>query len=192
MISLDFWRSRIGGWRGHAKSQFLPAHFRKSHLSSFICLLWRITTCLSAITISVLLIIGGVEINPGPESTSDEEISPMEIDCVDDVFESSQTLQHSPISSQVLPMTSLDLSSQCSSNVPMTPKRVSLPQSPGRERVTRLERREIEPTLRRDELMTTTFAKVRMKFVSNVSMTIMRFLIFMQNTKKIGHALECC
>ena len=123
MISLDLWRSRIGGWRGHAKSQFLPAHFRKSNLSSFICLLWRITTCLSAITISVLLIIGGVEINPGPGSTSDEGISPMEIDCVDDVFESSQTLQHSPISSQVLPMTSLDLSSQCSSDVPMTPEK---------------------------------------------------------------------
>ena len=123
MISLDLWRSRIGGWRGHAKSQFFPSHFRKSNLSSFICLLWRITTCLSAITISVLLIIGGVEINPGPGSTSDEEISPMEIDCEDDVFESSQTLQHSPISSQVLPMTSLDLSSQCSSDVPMTPEK---------------------------------------------------------------------
>ena len=123
MISLDLWRSRIGGWRGHDKSQFLPSHFRKSNLSSFICLLWRITTCLSAITISVLLIIGGVEINPGPGSTSDEEISPMEIDCVDDVFESSQTLQHSPISSQVLPMTSLDLSSQCSSDIPMTPEK---------------------------------------------------------------------
>ena len=123
MISLDLWRSRIGGWRGHAKSQFLPPHFRKSYLSSFICLLLRITTCLSAITISILLIIGGVEINPGPGSTSDEEISPMEIDCLDDVFESSQTLQHSPISSQVLPMTSLDLSSQCSSDVPMTPEK---------------------------------------------------------------------
>ena len=106
----------------NAKSQFLPSHFRKSNLSSFICLLWRITTCLSAITISVLLIIGGVEVNPGPGSTSDEEISLMELDCIDDVFESSQTLQHSTISPQILPMTSLDLSSQCSSDVPMTPE----------------------------------------------------------------------
>ena len=130
MISLDLWRSRIGGWRGHAKSQFLHPTFRKSNLSMFICLLWRITTCLSAITISVLLIIGGVEINPGSGSTSDEEISPMEIDCVDDVFESSQTLQHTPISSQVLPMTGLDLSSQCSSDVSMTPeKSFSTPKS---------------------------------------------------------------
>ena len=70
-----------------------------------------------------MLIIGGVEVNPGPGSTSDEEISPTEINCVDDVFESSQTLQHSPISSQILPMTSLDLSSQCSSDAPMTPEK---------------------------------------------------------------------
>ena len=79
MISLDLWRARIAGWRGHAKSQFLPPHHRKSTLSMF-CLLWRITTCLSAITISILRIIGGIEIHPGPESTSDEEISPMEIE----------------------------------------------------------------------------------------------------------------
>ena len=123
MISLDLWRSRIGGWRGHAKSQFLPPHYRKSTLNMF-CLLWRITTCLSAITISVLLIIGGIEINPGPRSTSDEEISPMEIeDSLHDTFDfSSETIQRTPISSQVVPMTSLDLSSQCSNEVPMTPE----------------------------------------------------------------------
>ena len=132
MISLDLWRSRIGGWRGHLKSQFLPPHCRKSNLSKFICLLCRITTCLSAITISVLLIIGGVEINPGPGSTSDEEISPMEIeDSLHDTFDfSSETLQRTPISSQVVPMTSLDLSSQCSYDVPMTPeKSLSTPKS---------------------------------------------------------------
>ena len=131
MISLDLWRSRIGGWRGHAKSQFLPPHYRKSTLSMF-CLLWRITTCLSAITISVLLIIGGIEINPGPRSTSDEEISPMEIeDSLHDTFDfSSETLQRTPISSQVVPMTSLDLSSQCSCDVSMTPeKSLSTPKS---------------------------------------------------------------
>ena len=124
MISLDLWRSRIGGWRGHAKSQFLPPHYRKSTLSIF-CLLWRMTTCLSAITISVLLLIGGIEINPGPGSTSDEEISPMEIeDSIHDTFDfSSETIQHTPISSQVVLMTSLDLSSQCSCDVPMTPEK---------------------------------------------------------------------
>ena len=128
--SLDLWISRIGGWRGHTKSQFLNPPFRKSNLSMFICLLWRITTCLSAITISVLLTIGGVEINPGPGSTSDEEISPMEIDCMDDTFDSFETLQHTPISSQVLPMPILDLSSQCSSDASMTPeKSFSAPKS---------------------------------------------------------------
>ena len=122
MISLDLWRSRIGGWRGHGKSQFLPPHYRK--LSTF-CLLWRITTCLSAITISVLLIIGGIEINPGPGSTSGEEISPMEIeDSLHDTFDfSSETIQRTPISSQVVLMTSLDLSSQCSCDVSMTPEK---------------------------------------------------------------------
>ena len=84
----------------------------------------------SAITISVLLIIGGVEVNPGPGSTSDEEICPIEIDCTDDTFESSETLQRTPISSQLLPMTSLDLSNQCSSDVSMTPeKNFSTPKS---------------------------------------------------------------
>ena len=124
MISLDLWRSRIGGWRGHAKSQFLPPLYRKSTLSMF-CLLWRITTCLSAITISVLILIGGIELNPGPGSTSGEEISPMEIeDSIHDTFDfSSETLQRIPISSQVVPMTSLDLSSQYSYNVPMTPEK---------------------------------------------------------------------
>ena len=135
MISLDLWRSRIGGWRGHAKSQFLPPHYRKYTLSIF-CLLWRITTCLSAITISVLLLIGGIELNPGPGSTSGEEISPMEIeDSLHDTFDfSSETLQRTPISSQVVPMTSLDLSSQCSNEVPMTPeKSLSTPKSGKRE-----------------------------------------------------------
>ena len=133
MISFDLWRSRIGGWRGHAKFQFLPPpHYRKSNLSKFICLLWRITTCLSAITISVLLIIGGIEIHPGPGSTSDEEISPMEIeDSLHDKLDfSSETLQRTPISSQVVPMTSLYLSSQCSCDVSMTPeKSLSTPKS---------------------------------------------------------------
>ena len=132
MISLDLWRSRIGGWRGHAKSQFLPPHYRKSNLSKLICLLWRITTCLSAITISVLLIIGGIEINPGPGSTSDEEISPMEIDdSLHDTLDfSSETIQRTPISSQVVPITSLDLSSQCFCDVPMTPEKgLSTPKS---------------------------------------------------------------
>ena len=74
------------------------------------CLLWCITTCLSAITISVLLIIEGIEINPGLGSTSDEEISLMEIeDSLHDTFDfSTETLQRTLISSQIVLMTSLD------------------------------------------------------------------------------------
>ena len=70
--------------------------------------------------------IGGVELNPGPGSTTEEEISPMEIDdCSQDVFVfSSQTLQRTPISSQVVPLNDLDSLSQCFSDTPMTPEEV--------------------------------------------------------------------
>ena len=68
--------------------------------------------------------IGGIELNPGPRSTSGEEISHMEIeDSIHDTFDlSSETLQRTPISSQVIPITSLHLSNQCSCDVSMTPK----------------------------------------------------------------------
>ena len=69
--------------------------------------------------------IGGVELNPGLGSTTEEEISPMEIeDCSQDAFVlSSQTLQRTPISSQVVPLNDLDVLSQCSSDTPMTPEK---------------------------------------------------------------------
>ena len=72
----------------------------------------------TATTISALLMIGGVELNLGPGSTTEEEIVPMEIkDCSQDVFVfSSQTMQHTPISSQVVPLKDLDLLSQSSSD----------------------------------------------------------------------------
>ena len=68
-------------------------------------------------SISVLLILGGIEKNPtGPRSTSVEEISPMEIeDSLHDTLDfSSETIQRTPI---------LDLSSHCSNGVPMTPEK---------------------------------------------------------------------
>ena len=69
--------------------------------------------------------IGGVELNPGPGSTTEEENSPMEIeDCSQDALVlPSQTLQRTPISSQVVPLNDLDLLSQCSSDTPMTPEK---------------------------------------------------------------------
>ena len=136
MISLELYRARIGGWGGRGRSPLPQSHFRKSPLSVFIDILWRISTRLLATTISALLMIGGVELNPGPGSTTEEEISPMEIeDCSQDAFVlSSQTLQRTPISSQVVPLNDLDLLSQCSSDTPMTPEKgFSTPKSRKRE-----------------------------------------------------------
>ena len=50
--------------------------------------------------------IGGVEINPGPGSTTEEEICSIEIgECSQqDVIMFSQTVQHTSISSQVVPL----------------------------------------------------------------------------------------
>ena len=125
MISLELYRARIGGWGGRGRSPLPQSHFRKSPLSVFIDILWRISTRLLATTISALLMIGGVELNPGPGSTTEEEISPMEIeDCSQDAFVlPSQTLQRTPISSQVVPLNDLDLLTQCSSDTPMTPEK---------------------------------------------------------------------
>ena len=53
--------------------------------------------------------IRGIELNPGPGSTIGEKISPMEIeDSIHDTLDfSSEIIQRTPISSQVVPMTSL-------------------------------------------------------------------------------------
>ena len=59
-------------------------------------------------------------------------MSPMEIeDCSQDAFVlPSQTMQRTPISSQIVPLNDLDLLSQCSSDTPMTPeKSFSTPKS---------------------------------------------------------------
>ena len=69
--------------------------------------------------------IGGVELNPGPGSTTEEVISPIDIeDRSQDAFVSpSQTLQRTPISSQVVPLNDLDLLIQFSFDTPMTPEK---------------------------------------------------------------------
>ena len=125
MISIELYRARISGWGGHARYPLPQSHIRKSTLR--IDVLWRISTRLHANTISALLMIGGIEINPGPGSTTEEEISFMEIDdCSqpDVIPLSSQTVQRTPISSQVVPVYDLDLSSQCF-DCPMTPEKSS-------------------------------------------------------------------
>ena len=132
MISLELYKARIGGWGGRDRSPLPQSHFRKSPFFVFIDILWRISTRLLATTISALLMIGGVELNPGPSSTTEEEISPTEIeDCSQDAFVlSSQMMQRIPIPSQVAPLNDLDLLSQCSSDTQMTPeKSFSTPKS---------------------------------------------------------------
>ena len=119
MISIELYSARISGWGGRARSQLPHSIMTKSTIC--IDILWCISTRLEANTISALLMIGGIEINPGPGSPTKEEICPMEIEeCSQpDVFTfSSQTVQRTPISSQVVPLDDLDLSSQCS-DVPM-------------------------------------------------------------------------
>ena len=90
--------------------------------------------------------IGGVELNPGPGSTTEEEISSMDIeDCSQDALVlSSQMIQRTPISSQFAPLNDLDLLNQSSSDTPMTPEKGSSTLSPGREKCTGLEKIEIE------------------------------------------------
>ena len=69
----------------------------------------------------------------------------MEIeDSIHDTFDLySETIQRTPISSQVLLMTSLDLSSQCSCDVPTTPEKGLFTPKTGKRKVTELERIEI-------------------------------------------------
>ena len=188
MISLELYRARIGGWGGRGRSPLSQCPFRKSPFSVFIDILWRISTRLLATTISALLMIGGVELNPGPGSTTEEEISPMEIeDCSQDVFVlHSQTLKRTPISSQIVPLNDLDLLSQCSSDTPMTPeKSFSTPKS--RKRKGYRARNDRNQLLsRRDDLMTPSFVRLRMSLALNVSINTVRILIFLRNTTKIN------
>ena len=81
MISIELWRARIGGWRGGAKSTtgltnsphqiFNQLVLNKEVYNVLLC-------CMAATLIGILLIIGGVELNPGPpkkasNSSSDDE-----------------------------------------------------------------------------------------------------------------------
>ena len=121
-----------------------------------------------------------IVLNLGPELTSDEEISPIEIeDSLHDTFDfPSKTSQRTPISSQVVFMTSLDLSSQCSNQVPMTPEKSLYTPKSGKRKGYQARKNRNRASMRKDELMTRTFAKLRMKVGSIVSMTMMRVLIF--------------
>ena len=69
MISLELWRARIGGWGSRknlsSESSYTPP--TNCSTSHFFCDALRgITICLLASVITILLVIGGIEMNPGP------------------------------------------------------------------------------------------------------------------------------
>ena len=80
MISLEAWRGRIGVWAGRVKlSSMISVPKMDLTLRHTLDILWGISTLLVAAVPVVLLIVGGVEINPGPprkdlSSSSEEEI----------------------------------------------------------------------------------------------------------------------
>ena len=80
MISLEAWRGRIGVWAGRVKLfSMIRAPKMDLTLRQTLDILWGISTLLVAAVLVVLLIVGGVEINPGPprkdlSSSSEEEI----------------------------------------------------------------------------------------------------------------------
>ena len=80
MVSIDLWRVRIGGWAGRSSPSApvperatiqlrIRVQFRTNdyvQLKTSGVVQWGISTCVFAVVISILLIIGGVELNPGP------------------------------------------------------------------------------------------------------------------------------
>ena len=81
MISIELWRARIGGWRGSAKSA--PAAGRiNPDLLIYLC------KFMAALLITILLIIGGIELNPGPpkKATNSSSDDDMEISCPQGMF----------------------------------------------------------------------------------------------------------
>ena len=67
MISLELWRSRIGGWGGKGR---LPRACDETHnfypITKQADPILALSCCLLLVVIRMLLVIGGVELNPGP------------------------------------------------------------------------------------------------------------------------------
>ena len=67
MISIEEWSCRIGGWNGRVKlSSSSSSKKLNFSLVQTLDVLWGISTILVATVITLLLIVGGVEVNPGP------------------------------------------------------------------------------------------------------------------------------
>ena len=67
MISIELWRSRIGGWGGKGR---LPRACDETHnfypITKQADPIIALSCCLLVVVIRILLVIGGVELNPGP------------------------------------------------------------------------------------------------------------------------------
>ena len=79
MISMEAFRSRIGVWAGRVKLSSMISAPKMDLTLRQTYILWGISTLLVAAVLVVLLIVGGVEINPDPPrkdliSSSEEEI----------------------------------------------------------------------------------------------------------------------
>lgn len=68
MVDVGTWRARIGSWAGKVRVA------RRSLMASNGATVSTINTVLCAAVIAILLIIGGVELNPGPTTTTDEKL----------------------------------------------------------------------------------------------------------------------
>ena len=103
----------------------------------------------------------------------------------DNFYFSSETLQRTPISSQVVPMASLDLSSQCSCGVSMTPEKSFSTSKTGKRKGYQARKNRNRASMKKirvdDEEFRITENRSRLK-----QKTIMRILIFEQNTMKIS------
>ena len=70
MIDISLWRARIGSWGAKVSSACNSPHFTHSTTQQTGQIL-AISCILLAVVIKLLLVIGGVELNPGPTPLED-------------------------------------------------------------------------------------------------------------------------
>ena len=73
MISLELWRARIGGWGRRIRSSSVPVSSSRVE-DGCLDLMTGISIYLLTIIIAIMLVIGGVELNPGPISGDESSI----------------------------------------------------------------------------------------------------------------------
>ena len=73
MISLELWKARIGGWGRRIRSSSVPVSYSRVE-DGCLDLITGISIYLLTIIIAIMLVIGGVELNPGPISGDESSI----------------------------------------------------------------------------------------------------------------------